>query len=340
VAFTRNPSTGEKILYGEYLINAQGEDVVAGIRTPQPIATLKAELPGVFKQFAETCNLLEKHYKEMQDIEFTVEGGQLFILQTRNGKRTAQAAIRIAVEMVEEGLINRKTALMRVDPDQLNQLLHRRIDDKHPRTLLAKGLPASPGAATGQVVFDANEAEALANEGKKVILVRPETTPDDIHGIVASQAIVTSRGGMTSHAAVVARGMGKACICGCESLMINLKAKQFTVGDTLVNYGDIITIDGSSGEIMLGEIPMIDPDLSDEFQLLLAWADQERNIGVRANADNPEDALKAFEFGAGGIGLCRTEHMFMDAKRIPFVQKMILAEQYNERMEALKELLP
>ncbi len=340
VAFTRNPSTGEKILYGEYLINAQGEDVVAGIRTPQPIATLKADLPGVFKQFAETCNLLEKHYKEMQDIEFTVEGGQLFILQTRNGKRTAQAAIRIAVEMVEEGLINRKTALMRVDPDQLNQLLHRRIDDKHPRTLLAKGLPASPGAATGQVVFDANEAEALANEGKKVILVRPETTPDDIHGIVASQAIVTSRGGMTSHAAVVARGMGKACICGCESLMINLKAKQFTVGDTLVNYGDIITIDGSSGEIMLGEIPMIDPDLSDEFQLLLAWADQERNMGVRANADNPEDALKAFEFGAGGIGLCRTEHMFMDAKRIPIVQKMILAEQYNERMEALKELLP
>jgi pyruvate, orthophosphate dikinase len=340
VAFTRNPSTGEKILYGEYLINAQGEDVVAGIRTPQPIATLKADLPGVFKQFAETCNLLEKHYKEMQDIEFTVEGGQLFILQTRNGKRTAQAAIRIAVEMVEEGLINRKTALMRVDPDQLNQLLHRRIDDKHPRRLLAKGLPASPGAATGQVVFDADEAEALANEGKKVILVRPETTPDDIHGIVASQAIVTSRGGMTSHAAVVARGMGKACICGCESLKINLKTKQFTVGETIVNYGDIITIDGSSGEIMLGEIPMIDPDLSDEFQLLLAWADQERNIGVRANADNPEDALKAFEFGAGGIGLCRTEHMFMDAKRIPIVQKMILAEQYNERMEALKELLP
>lgn len=340
VAFTRNPSTGEKVLYGEYLINAQGEDVVAGIRTPQPIATLQTGLPGVFKQFVETCNLLEKHYKEMQDIEFTVEGGQLFILQTRNGKRTAQAAIRIAVEMVDEGLINRKTALMRVDPDQLNQLLHRRIDDKHPRTLLAKGLPASPGAATGQVVFDADEAEALANEGKKVILVRPETTPDDIHGIVASQAIVTSRGGMTSHAAVVARGMGKACICGCESLIINLKAKHFTVGKTIVNYGDIITIDGSSGEIMLGEIPMIDPDLSDEFQLLLAWADQERNIGVRANADNPEDALKAFEFGAGGIGLCRTEHMFMDVKRIPIVQKMILAEHYNERMEALKELLP
>ncbi|MGI8384931.1 pyruvate, phosphate dikinase [Robertmurraya sp. P23] len=340
VAFTRNPSTGEKVLYGEYLINAQGEDVVAGIRTPQPIATLKADLPEVFKQFAETCNLLEKHYKEMQDIEFTVEGGKLFILQTRNGKRTAQAAIRIAVEMVEEGLINRKTALMRVDPDQLNQLLHRRIDDKHQRTLLAKGLPASPGAATGQVVFDADEAEALSNEGKKVILVRPETTPDDIHGIVASQAILTSRGGMTSHAAVVARGMGKACICGCESLIINLKAKHFTVGKTIVNYGDIITIDGSSGEIMLGEIPMIDPELSDEFQLLLAWADQERKLGVRANADNPGDARKAFEFGAGGIGLCRTEHMFMDSARIPIVQKMILAEHYNERMEALEELLP
>lgn len=340
VAFTRNPSTGENILYGEYLVNAQGEDVVAGIRTPQPIATLKEDMPGVYNQFSETCKLLEKHYKEMQDIEFTVERGQLFILQTRNGKRTAQAAIRIAVEMVEEGLIDKKTALMRVDPDQLNQLLHRRIDDKHQRILLAKGLPASPGAATGQVVFDADEAEALGNEGKKVILVRPETTPDDIHGIIASQAILTSRGGMTSHAAVVARGMGKACICGCEALKIDLKAKQFTVGDTIVNYGDIITIDGSTGEIMLGEIPMIDPDLSDEFLLLLDWADQERKIGVRANADNPEDAKKAFEFGAGGIGLCRTEHMFMDLKRIPIVQKMILAEHYNERMEALEELLP
>jgi pyruvate, orthophosphate dikinase len=340
VAFTRDPSTGEKVLYGEYLINAQGEDVVAGIRTPQPIASLKEDMPGVYKQFAETCKLLEKHYNEMQDIEFTVERRQLFILQTRNGKRTAQAAIRIAVEMVEEGLIDKKTALMRVDPDQLNQLLHRRIDDKHQRILLAKGLPASPGAATGQVVFDADEAETLGNEGKRVILVRPETTPDDIHGIVASQAILTSRGGMTSHAAVVARGMGKACICGCEALKIDLKAKQFTIGDTIVNYGDIITIDGSSGEIMLGEIPMIDPELSDEFQLLLSWADQERKMGVRANADNPEDAKKAFEFGAGGIGLCRTEHMFMDLKRIPIVQKMILAEYYNERSEALEELLP
>ncbi|MFD0826034.1 pyruvate, phosphate dikinase [Neobacillus sp. M.A.Huq-85] len=340
VAFTRNPSTGEHVLYGEYLINAQGEDVVAGIRTPQPIATLKDEMPEVYQQFTETCKRLEQHYQEMQDIEFTVERGKLFILQTRNGKRTAQAAIRIAVEMVAEGIIDKKTALLRVDPDQLNQLLHRRIDDKYQRTLLAKGLPASPGAATGQVVFDADEAEQLGNEGKKVILVRPETTPDDIHGIVASQAILTSRGGMTSHAAVVARGMGKACICGCEPLKIDLKAKQFTVGETVVKYRETITIDGSTGEIMLGEIPMIDPELSDEFQLLLAWADQERKIGVRANADNPEDARKAFDFGAGGIGLCRTEHMFMDLKRIPIVQKMILAENYAERMEALDELLP
>jgi pyruvate, orthophosphate dikinase len=340
VAFTRNPSTGEHVLYGEYLINAQGEDVVAGIRTPQPIAALKEEMPGVFQQFSDTCKRLEGHYKEMQDIEFTVERGKLFILQTRNGKRTAQAAIRIAVEMVKEGIIDKKTALMRVDPDQLNQLLHRRIDEKAEKRVIAKGLPASPGAATGQVVFEADEAEQLGNEGKKVILVSPETTPDDIHGMVASQAILTSRGGMTSHAAVVARGMGKACICGCEAMKIDMKAKQFTVGDIVVKYGDIITIDGATGEIMLGEIPMIDPELSDEFQQLLAWADQERKIGVRANADNPEDAKKSFEFGAGGIGLCRTEHMFMDLKRIPIVQKMILAESYSERMEALQQLLP
>lgn len=340
VAFTRNPSTGEPVLYGEYLINAQGEDVVAGIRTPQPIATLKDEMPGVYQQFSETCHRLEQHYKEMQDIEFTVERGKLFILQTRNGKRTAQAAIRIAVDMEKEGIIDKKTALLRVDPDQLNQLLHRRIDDSVQKMILAKGLPASPGAATGQVVFDADEAEQLSNEGKKVILVSPETTPDDIHGMVASQAILTSRGGMTSHAAVVARGMGKACICGCEALKIDIKAKQFTVGETVVRHGDIITVDGSTGEIMLGEIPMIDPELSEEFQLLLAWADEERKIGVRANADNPEDARKSFEFGAGGIGLCRTEHMFMDLKRIPIVQKMILAENYGERMEALEQLLP
>jgi pyruvate, orthophosphate dikinase len=340
VAFTRNPSTGEHILYGEYLINAQGEDVVAGIRTPQPILTLKDEMPQVFEQFVETSKRLEQHYKDMQDIEFTVERGKLFILQTRTGKRTAQAAIRIAVEMVKEGIIDEKTALLRVDPDQLNQLLHRRIDDTFVRNAVAKGLPASPGAATGAVVFDADEAEILGNEGKKVILVRPETTPDDIHGIIAAQAVVTSRGGMTSHAAVVARGMGKACICGCESIKIDLRDKKFTIGDTVVHHGDIITIDGATGEIMLGEIAMIEPELSAEFQLLLEWADNERQLGVRANADNPEDAKKAFDFGAAGIGLCRTEHMFMDAKRIPIVQSMILADNYEERKAALDQLLP
>ena len=340
VAFTRDPSTGESILYGEYLINAQGEDVVAGIRTPQPIQTLKDEMPAVYQQFIETCNRLEQHYEDMQDIEFTVERGELFILQTRTGKRTAQAAIRIATELVNEGIIDKKTALLRVDPEQLDQLLHRRIDENFERNQLAKGLPASPGAATGKVVFDADEAELLANDGQKVILVRPETTPDDIHGIIAAQAVVTSRGGMTSHAAVVARGMGKACICGCEAMKIDLHEKQFRVGEVVVKHSDIITIDGGTGEIMLGEIPMIEPELSEEFQLLLAWADEERKIGVRANADNPEDSAKALEFGAGGIGLCRTEHMFMDAARVPIVQKMILAETYDERNAALDELLP
>ncbi|MEH7264037.1 pyruvate, phosphate dikinase [Priestia megaterium] len=339
VAFTRNPSTGEAKLYGEYLINAQGEDVVAGIRTPQPIATLENEMPAVYRQFIDTCNLLEKHYQDMQDIEFTVERGQLFILQTRTGKRTAEAAIRIAVELVQEGVINKKEALLRIDPDQLNQLLHRRIDDSYERKQLAKGLPASPGAATGQVVFNADEAERLAKDGKKVILVRPETTPDDIHGIVAAQATVTSRGGMTSHAAVVARGMGKACICGCEALKIDLKSQYFKVGSTTINQGDVITIDGSTGEIMVGEIPMIEPQLSNEFQMLLAWSDEERKLEVRANADNPEDARKALEFGAEGIGLCRTEHMFMDTNRILIVQDMILAETYEEREKALSKLL-
>ncbi|MCM3478390.1 pyruvate, phosphate dikinase [Caldibacillus thermoamylovorans] len=339
VAFTRNPSTGEHQLYGEYLMNAQGEDVVAGIRTPEAIHVLEKEMPDVYKKLLATCQLLEKHYQDMQDIEFTIERGELFILQTRNGKRTAQAAVQIAVDMVREGIIDKETAILRVDPEQLNQLLHRRIDLTAKRVPLTKGLPASPGAATGAVVFDADEAEQLGKEGKKVILVRPETTPDDIHGIVAAEAVVTSRGGMTSHAAVVARGMGKACICGCESLKIDLKNKLFTVGDTVVNYGDIITIDGSTGEIMLGGVAMIEPQLSEEFKLLLSWADQVREIGVRANADNPVDARKAFEFGAGGIGLCRTEHMFMDPKRIPIVQSMILAENYEDRKGFLDQLL-
>ncbi|HLQ96047.1 MAG TPA: pyruvate, phosphate dikinase [Pseudogracilibacillus sp.] len=340
VAFTRNPSTGEAELYGEYLVNAQGEDVVAGVRTPQPIASLEEEMPEVYKQFVETSQRLESHYKEMQDIEFTVERGQLFILQTRNGKRTAQAAIQIAADMAEAGIIDRKTALMRVEPNQLSQLLHSRIDHNFDREILTKGLPASPGAATGEVVFEANEAEEMAKEGKKVILVRAETTPEDIHGIVASQAILTSRGGMTSHAAVVARGMGKACICGCEAMNIDAKTKQFTVDDVVVNAGDTITIDGATGDIMLGEVPMIDPELSEEFQQMLTWADEEREIAVRANADDPKDAQKAFEFGAVGIGLCRTEHMFMNTERIPTVQQMILAENVEERAAALAELLP
>lgn len=339
VAFTRNPSTGEAKLYGEYLINAQGEDVVAGIRTPQPIAALQSEMPSVYEQFVKTCELLENHYNDMQDIEFTVERGKLYILQTRTGKRTAQAAIRIAVELVKEQIITKETALLRIEPEQLNQLLHRRLDDTKTRNVIAKGLPASPGAATGQVVFHADEAEKLANDGNKVILVRPETTPDDIHGMIAAEATVTSRGGMTSHAAVVARGMGKPCICGCESVKINLKEEVVIAGGITLQKGDLITIDGSTGEIMLGEISMIDPELSSEFQLLLSWADDKRKLGVRANADNPSDAKKALEFGAGGIGLCRTEHMFMDAKRVPVVQEMILAENYNDRKLALDQLL-
>lgn len=340
VAFTRNPSTGEAKLYGEYLINAQGEDVVAGIRTPQPIASLEDDMPEVYQQLVDTCNLLENHYKDMQDIEFTVERGHLYILQTRTGKRTAQAAIRIAVEMVREQIMDKREALLRVDPDQLHQLLHHRIDPGHGRPQIASGLPASPGAASGQVVFDADEAEELAGNGKKVILVRPDTTPDDIHGIVAAQAVVTSRGGMTSHAAVVARGMGKACICGCDSIKIDLETEQFTTGSVTIKHGDLITIDGGTGDIFDGAIPMIEPELSDEFQLLLHWADEEAHMGVRANADNPVDAAKALEFGADGIGLCRTEHMFMDASRLPTVQSMILSETTIERKEALDKLLP
>ncbi|MGK7377400.1 pyruvate, phosphate dikinase [Planococcus sp. 1R117A] len=340
VAFTRNPSTGESLLYGEYLINAQGEDVVAGIRTPNPIQTLQQDMPQVFEQFIEVCRRLEEHYQDMQDIEFTVEHGELFILQTRNGKRTAQAALRIAVEMVEEGVISKKEAILRVEPEQLNQLLHRRIDDKFEKIILAKGLPASPGAATGRVVFDPDEAEQLNNEGEKVILVRTETTPDDIHGIHAAQGVVTSRGGMTSHAAVVARGMGKSCICGCEALKIDMQLQQFQVGETVVKRLDTITIDGGTGEIIVGEIPMIDPELSKEFELLLSWADEERTLDVRANADNPKDAKKALEFGAEGIGLCRTEHMFMEADRVPIVQQMILAETEEQRKLALAKLLP
>lgn len=340
VAFTRNPSTGKKMLYGEYLTNAQGEDVVAGIRTPQPIAKLKEEMPDVYHQFAETCQLLEKHYRNMQDIEFTIERSKLWMLQTRNGKRTVQAAIKIAVDMAEEGLISREEAVTRVEPGQLDHLLHRRIDPNVQLEVVARGLPASPGSAVGEVVFDADLAEKLFLEGKKVLLVRMETTPDDIHGIIAAQGILTSRGGMTSHAAVVARGMGKPCVCGCEAIRIDYENKIFRAGEVVVREGDIISIDGSAGNVILGEVPMIDPEISPEFSHLLEWADEIRTLGVRANADTPEDAAKAREFGAEGIGLTRTEHMFMAQDRLPIVQKMILAQDIDERKQALEQLLP
>ncbi|MCL5057745.1 MAG: pyruvate, phosphate dikinase [Actinobacteria bacterium] len=340
VAFTRSPSTGADQLYGEYLINAQGEDVVAGIRTPQPIATLEKEMPEVYRQFVETCELLEKHYRNMQDIEFTIERNRLYMLQTRNGKRTAAAAIKIAVDMVNQGLITKEEALARVEATQLDQLLHRRIDSTARLDVIAAGLPASPGAASGKVIFDSDEAEKVARDGEKVILVRTETTPDDIHGIVAAQGILTSRGGMTSHAAVVARGMGKPCVCGCEALRINYEAQSFAVGDLVFAKGDQISIDGATGQVIRGEVPMIDPELSDEFRTLLQWADDVRTLGVRANADTPEDSAKAREFGAEGIGLTRTEHMFMAQDRLPIVQEMILATTVEERQIALDKLLP
>ncbi len=340
VAFTRNPSTGEKEVYGEFLMNAQGEDVVAGIRTPQSIKQLKDVMLDVYEQFINVCKLLEKHYRDMQDIEFTIENGKLFMLQTRSGKRTAQAAVKIAVDMVKEGLINKDEAILRVPAGQVETLLHRRIDPNADVKPIAKGLPASPGAASGHVVFDPDEAEAMGNEGQKVILVRTETTPDDIHGIVAAQGVLTSRGGMTSHAAVVARGMGKPCVSGCEAVKIDYEKGEFTVGQLVVKKGDVISIDGSTGEVMIGEVPMIDPELSVEFNQILSWADEIRKLKVRANADTPHDAKVALEFGAEGIGLCRTEHMFMAQDRLPIVQQMIMAETKEEREEALAKLLP
>ena len=340
VAFTRSPSTGERELYGEFLVNAQGEDVVAGIRTPLPISKLKENLPTVYEQFVDTCNNLEKHYRDMQDIEFTVEKGVLYMLQTRSGKRTTKAAVKIAVDMVSEGLISKEEALIRIDPEQIDQLLHRQIDTSADLKPIAKGLPASPGAASGKVVLDADLAEKMGEAGERVILVRNETAPDDIHGIVHSQGVLTARGGMTSHAAVVARGMGKPCVCGCEAVKIDFNAKQFTVNGITVKEGDIITLDGSTGNVMLGEVAMIEPTLSDEFQTLLSWADDVKRLGVRANADTPEDAMKAREFGAQGIGLCRTEHMFMAQERLPSVQEMILADNLADRQIALAKLLP
>ncbi|SHM06108.1 pyruvate phosphate dikinase [Caldanaerovirga acetigignens] len=339
VAFTRNPSTGEREIYGEFLLNAQGEDVVAGIRTPKNIKELRSIMPDVYRQLEDVCSLLERHYRDMQDIEFTVEKGKLYLLQTRSGKRTAEAAVKIAVDMVKEGLISKEEAVLRVSPEHVTSLLHRRIDPNAKVEVIAKGLPASPGAASGQVVFSPDEAETLGQQGHKVILVRTETTPDDIHGIVMAQGVLTSRGGMTSHAAVVARGMGKPCVCGCEALSIDYKNEEFRVGELVVRKGDIISIDGSTGKVMLGEVPMIDPVLSEEFRELLKWADEIRRLSVRANADTPQDAKLARDFGAEGIGLCRTEHMFMGQDRLPIVQQMIMATTREERERALEKLL-
>ena len=340
VAFTRNPSTGEKKLYGEYLINAQGEDVVAGIRTPQPISKLAEDMPEVYEQFVNVANLLESHYKDMQDIEFTIENSKLYMLQTRNGKRTTAAAMRAAVEMVQEGLIDKETALTRIDAQQIDQLLHPSIDPSAKLDVVAQGLPASPGAACGKILFDANEAEERGKKGEKVLMVRTETTPDDIHGIIMAQGILTSRGGMTSHAAVVARGMGKPCVCGCDALKIDYENECVYIGDIKVNKGDVLSVDGSTGNVMLGEVPLLAPELSDNFKQILAWADEMGGMEVWANADNPRDAQKAREFGAKGIGLCRTEHMFMEQDRLPIVQEMILAESVADREVALAKLLP
>jgi len=340
VAFTRNPSTGKKELYGEYLLNAQGEDVVAGIRTPNPISQLKKELPKVYDEFAKITALLERQYRDMQDCEFTIERGKLWMLQTRTGKRSGAAAVRVAVEMVGEKLIDRSTAVQRVTPEQLDQLLHPTVDPKTKVTALATGLPASPGAAQGQVVFSPDEAEELARENAKVILVRQETSPDDYHGMVAAQAIVTARGGMTSHAAVVARGMGKPCVCGANSIDIDYGQQQFTVDGTVVTKGEWITVDGSTGRVFLGQVPTIQPTLGPEFHELMSWADKFRRLRVRANADTPLDAKVARGFGAEGIGLCRTEHMFFGDQRLAAMREMILAEGVGAREKALDKLLP
>jgi pyruvate,orthophosphate dikinase len=352
VAFTRNPSTGDKEFFGEFLVNAQGEDVVAGIRTPQHLTkaardsdgsellSMEEIMPGVFRQLEEIYKSLEAHYRDMQDIEFTVQEGKLWMLQTRNGKRTARAALRIAVNMVDEELISEVEAVKRIDPASLDQLLHPTLDPNATKDVLVRGLPASPGAACGTVVFSADEAETLANAGEKVVLVREETSPEDIHGMHAAQGILTSRGGMTSHAAVVARGMGTPCVSGAGSVRIDYKKQCFTVMDRVVNKGDVVTIDGAKGEVMVGEVPMIQPELSGDFGRLMVWADGARRMKVRANAETPNDARTAREFGAEGIGLCRTEHMFFDADRIIAVREMILADDVEGRRTALAKLLP
>ncbi|HBV86104.1 MAG TPA: pyruvate, phosphate dikinase [Desulfosporosinus sp.] len=340
VAFTRNPSTGESVLYGEYLMNAQGEDVVAGIRTPNPIATLAQENSEIYQQFVDFSKRLEAHYRDMQDIEFTIERGKLYMLQTRNGKRTASAAIRVAVELFHEGVITKEEAVMRIEPDQLDHLLHRRMDTDAKLHVLAKGLPASPGAASGRIVLSAEEAERLGNLGEKVILVRTETTPDDIRGILAAQGILTSRGGMTSHAAVVSRHMGKPAVCGCDALKIDYTQGLVAIDGVEYPQGTIMSIDGATGRVIKGEVSMVDPELSEGFKEFLGWADEISRLKVMANADSPTEASNARDFGAVGIGLTRTEHMFMDPERIPIVQEMILAQTLEDREDALAKLLP
>jgi pyruvate,orthophosphate dikinase len=352
VAFTRNPSTGEKKLYGEFLINAQGEDVVAGIRTPQEISedarieagsdkpSLEATLPKAYGELTRIYNKLERHYRDMQDLEFTVEQGKLWMLQTRSGKRTARASLRIAVELANEGLISKNEAVLRVDPLSLDQLLHPTIDPKAERKIIATGLPASPGAASGEIVFSSDEAAQLKSDGRKVVLVRVETSPEDIHGMHAAEGILTTRGGMTSHAAVVARGMGKPCVSGAGTIRVDYAAGTMTSAGQVFKKGDLITVDGSTGQVLAGKVEMIEPELSGEFATLIGWADKVRKLGVRANADTPADAKAAVRFGAEGIGLCRTEHMFFDEERIQAVREMILADDEKTRRTALAKLLP
>lgn len=349
VAFTRNPSTGEKIFYGEYLKNAQGEDVVAGIRTPQPISkaeeqngqiSLEASMPETYEELVKVYQKLESHYKDMQDIEFTVEDGTLWMLQTRNGKRTVSASLKIGLDMLEEGLIAEEELVMRISPKNLDQLLHPRLDEDAEKTLIAKGLPASPGGVSGKVVFSSEEAVLLKSQGEKTILVRTETSPEDIEGMIAAEGVLTSRGGMTSHAAVVARGMGKCCVAGCEQAQVNLKEETVKFKGYVISKYDFITLDGSTGEVFLGEVPTKDPELGEDFKSVMKIADKYRRMGVRANADNPVDSDVAKKFGAEGIGLCRTEHMFFGGERIDSVREMILAEDRNSRKEALAKLKP
>jgi pyruvate,orthophosphate dikinase len=340
VCFTRDPSTGEASLYGEYLVNAQGEDVVAGIRTPQPIEEMRARLPEAYDQLMDTMARLEQHYRDMQDIEFTIEEGALYILQTRSAKRTAAAALKAAVDMTSEGLIGREDAIARIDPVQLDQLLHPMLDPNAEFEVAARGLNASPGAACGAIVLDADTAEERGRAGESVILVGWETSPDDIHGMIQAKGVLTAHGGMTSHAAVVARGMGKPCVAGCEGLTLDMDARTVRIGSHELREGDTITIDGGTGRVIVGEVPLVPPQINEDFETILGWADDVRRLKVRANADNAEDSAKAREFGAQGIGLCRTEHMFFGEERLPVVQEMILAGDEDGRRSALDRLLP